>query len=66
MIKLVMACGHSLDVSDAGNEAPVCACGERRVASVKARAPKFRGVCQGPHAKYEDLQGIPVTMGNTK
>lgn len=63
MITVTMACGHSLNVMDI--DVPVCKeCGERRVASVKALAPKFRGVCQGPLATYEDLKGIPVTMGN--
>lgn len=64
MITLVMACGHALSVNENGAESPICACGERRVAKVIARAPTFRGVCQGPHATYEALGGIPVKVGH--
>jgi hypothetical protein len=63
MITLRMACGHVLKTDDMGTEQPICVeCGERRVSHVKTRAPKFRGVCTGPLARYEALQGIPVTM----
>lgn len=61
MIEVTLACGHTMKVS--GEDAPVCHCGERRVQRVKARAPKFRGVCQGPHASFTALSGIPVTIG---
>ena len=63
MIRLSMACGHALTVSDDGATVPVCECGERRVAAVHARAPRFRGICQGPRATFVDLPGMPVTVG---
>ena len=62
MITLSMACGHPLTVKDDGSELPICPCGERRVTTVHTRAPKFRGICHGPHATYEDLPGLPVRV----
>lgn len=62
-IRLGFACGHALTISES-DQAPVCEqCGERRVSRVTARAPKFRGVCQGPHAQFVPLAGMPVTVG---
>lgn len=64
MITLSMACGHTLTVPHDIDAAPMCpTCGERRVQHVTARAPRFRGVAQGPHVTYESLPAIPVTIG---
>jgi predicted RNA-binding Zn-ribbon protein involved in translation (DUF1610 family) len=63
VITLSMACGHVVQIGDNDGPSPCPTCGERRVQAVKARAPKFRGVCQGPHAKYESLSATPVTVG---
>jgi hypothetical protein len=58
-----MACGCVVKTDDKGADSPLCAThNERRVQHVKARAPRFRGVCTGPVARYESLQGIPVSM----
>lgn len=63
-IRLSFACGHAQTVSDT-EQVPICeTCGERRVSRVTARAPKFRGVCQGPHAQYAALAGMPVVVGD--
>jgi len=62
VIQLSMACGHTVKIGDAETMA-ICVCGERRVQAVKVRAPKFRGVCLGPHATFESLTGIPVSVG---
>jgi hypothetical protein len=60
---VTLACGCVLKLSDTDGP-PVCPTHqERRVSRVVARAPKFRGVCQGPHAVYESLPGMPVTVG---
>ena len=60
---VTMACGCVLKLGDTDG-APICvAHDERRVQAVKARAPKFRGVCQGPHATYESLPAMPVSVG---
>ena len=63
MIAVTFACGHASKLDDTAALAVCPECGERRVRAVKARAPKFRGVCLGPHAKFESLAGIPVTVG---
>lgn len=63
MIELVFACGHRQKEADDVHVGICQTCGERRVQTVKARAPRFRGVCQGPSATYEALGGIPVTVG---
>ena len=63
MITLSMACGHSYEMGET-ESIPVCPlCGERRVQRVKTRAPRFRGVVLGPCAQFENLPGIPVSVG---
>lgn len=63
-ITIRLACGHAaLTVSEEIDIAPVCPeCGERRVRHVTARAPRFRGVCQGPSARSEMLAAMPVAV----
>ena len=58
-----MACGCLVKIAETEVSALCPQHNERRVTSVKARAPKFRGVCVGPHASYEALNGIPVSVG---
>lgn len=63
MLKITLACGHTIEMGhDSG--VPICPqCGERRVSQVVARPPRFTGVCQGPYATYAPLSGIPVKVG---
>ena len=62
MIKVTMACGHTIPWED-GTAAPVCdACQERRVGRVQAGAPRFRGRCEGPSATTDDLEALPISM----
>jgi len=58
-----MACGCTVQIAETEATAICPQHQERRVTNVKARAPKFRGVCVGPHATYEPLNGIPVSVG---
>ena len=61
MIRITFACGHRL-MQDA-IEVPLCpVCGERRVASVKAPPPRFRGMVLGPCAEYVELPAKPVKV----
>lgn len=60
-VKVRMACGHVVAWED-GTPTPVCACGERRVSGTSARAPRFRGCCEGPHAERVDLEAVPVSV----
>ncbi len=54
MIEVSFACGHRLDMETAGGAPPICPqCSERRVAHVKAPAPRFRGIVTGPCAQFE-------------
>lgn len=62
MITVTYACGHTANVSAKGDVPPICECGERRVSRVKAPAPRFRGVCQGPSAVTVDLPAMPVSV----
>lgn len=65
MIKVRFVCGHEIDAT--GNEEYIrCGCGETRIDSVKARAPKFRGHALGPLAQFENLPAKPVTLGNAQ
>lgn len=61
MITVTFSCGHRLQQDRV--EIPICpACGERRVARVKAPPPRFRGVVVGPCAEYVDLPAKPVKV----
>jgi hypothetical protein len=60
-ISILFVCGHTLQAT--GDEVgPRCACGESRIESVKAPAPKFRGLALGPCAQYEDLPAKAVVL----
>lgn len=61
-IKLRFACGHEGTVSETAETAPVCACGETRVARTFARAPRFRGACSGPYAETVALDAVAVDL----
>jgi hypothetical protein len=65
VIAVTFGCGHVVQLS--GNEQhPRCACGNDRLASVKARAPKFHGFALGPCAKFEELPAKAVTFKGDK
>lgn len=66
MITVKFACGHMLRAT--GDEQGVtCGCGERRIVSLKAPAPRFVGHCTGPHASFENLPATAVTFnGDSK
>lgn len=55
-------CGHHTPLSPSMTEAPVCGCGERRIARVDAPAPSFRGTCTGPSATTVDLPPLVVNL----
>lgn len=60
---IIFACGcPPMKVSDDTNAPPICPCGERRIRDVKAPAPRFRGVCQGPSAVSVRLDPIVVDV----
>ena len=61
MIPVTFACGHAVLLKGDENP-PTCHCGETRVMISHARAPSFRGVVQGPHAQFEALPAIAVTL----
>lgn len=61
-----MACGHELRMAD-GSAVPTCpACAESRVASVKAPAPRFRGVVLGPCAEFVALPAKAVALKESR
>jgi hypothetical protein len=59
-MKVTFACGHAVELKEAGDTPPVCSCGERQIANVVAPAPRFRGACQGPLARTEDLPAMAI------
>ena len=61
-ITIRFTCGHVVAVSDDAKSPPVCGCGERAVASVKARAPRFVGACVGPYAETKVLPPETVDL----
>jgi len=61
VITVTFKCGHITTLT--GDESvPVCQCGERQLATVKARAPRFRGLANGPCAVYEELVPARVSL----
>lgn len=60
MITVTFKCGHFAAVK--GDETPRCVCGETAIAKVKAKPPKFRGLCRGAHASYEQLPAVAVDL----
>ena len=65
MITIRFACGHLGTVEEKLDTAPRCqACGETRVASVQARAPRFTGACQGPYCETQAVEPVTVNLTN--
>ena len=61
MMRVRFGCGHVVEASrvDSG----VCPqCGDTRVVTVKAPAPRFTGLCTGPCATYAQLEAQPVRL----
>ena len=61
-MKIVFACGHPMEIGDNPSGPPVCVCGEPRIQSVQARAPKFRGACSGPCSEWANLEPAVVNL----
>lgn len=54
-------CGCAPLEADDVHEA-ICRCGERRIQSVVARAPRFRGACRGPLCETKALEPIALDL----
>lgn len=61
-IVVTFACGHVMPVAARSEWLPQCACGNRQVARVKARAPRFMGTCTGPYAETKALAAGTVNV----
>ena len=61
-IKVTFACGHETTVGESAETAPVCHCGEKHIARVKARAPRFTGACSGPYATTKQVDPAIVNL----
>ena len=56
MIALRFVCGHLNRFEDSLSGSPHCQqCGESRIQSVQAPAPRFTGFCSGPSATTKDV-----------
>lgn len=62
MITVTFQCGHTKQAGGGETEL-ACGCGETRITSVDAPAPRFTGCARGPHAEYKDLPAKAVTFG---
>lgn len=63
MISLRFACGHARVTVDAKAVSVNCpACGDSRVQSVQAPAPRFSGMVQGPCARFEALAPARIVV----
>lgn len=64
-IRLTFACGHQLSAEAKTDLAPTCWCGERRIARVVAKAPRFRGlVLAGGCGEPGPAEAIAITVGS--
>lgn len=61
-MKVTFACQHTMTVGDNPSGTPICGCGETRIQSVHARAPRFTGACSGPCAEFKNLEPIAVNL----
>ena len=63
MVVVTFGCGHRANVGLNADSQPTCPeCGNRQVARVKARAPRFVGVATGPYCETKALDAIPVNL----
>ena len=62
MITVTFACGHTGQVSETSQAVPVCGCGERGLARVKSRAPRFVGACSGPYCETKTIDPAVVDL----
>lgn len=61
MIAITFECGHTGQFSG-DEQRPVCSCGNDRMTTVLAPAPRFRGHALGPCAKHEGLPAVKVDL----
>lgn len=61
-IRVRFACGHLGAASETATSAPVCPCGETRIARVQVRPPRFVGACSGPYAETKALDPAVVNV----
>lgn len=62
LVSVRFACGHLTEVGDNPSGAPVCHCGETKIARVQARAPRFSGACTGPYAELKNVSAAVVNV----
>lgn len=61
-MRVSFACGHTTEIGDNPSAAPTCACGERQISRVTARAPRFIGACSGPYSEFKNLEPVTVNL----
>ena len=61
-MKVRFACGHDIELGDNPSGSPVCGCGEKQIARVQARAPRFVGVATGPYTQFQNLGPATVNL----
>ena len=64
MIKVTFACGHTLNIGENPQAAPVCVCGESRITRTKSRPPIFRGVATGPYTETKAMDPGVVNVAS--
>lgn len=63
MISIRFACGHTLD-ADPDKAAPICHCGEKRIALVKAPPPRIVGTATGPLVETKPMEPGTVNLAS--
>jgi len=61
-MRIDFACGHHATIGDNPSLAPICWCGESRIQSVQARAPRFVGSATGPYCETKALEPAVVSL----
>lgn len=61
-MKLTFRCGHTTTFNEREQDAPICACGEKKITRCKAPAPRIRGTASGPHVTTTALDPITVSL----
>lgn len=60
-VSVKFACGHTLD-ADPDKAAPICHCGEKRIALVKAPNPRIVGTATGPLVETKPMEPGSVNL----
>jgi len=64
MITITFTCCGETKTATGAETQLVCRCGRSVIETIVAPQPRFTGTVTGPHAQYQNLPAVPVTLGD--